>query len=137
MLLKDFETGSMGSAPAQSLTDSTDAGKRINCLAMHHRRLKILFAFPLIAYAALAPASGVVAQGRAPSYATESATGTATISVNASQMIRTVDRRMFGINTAIWDSVFDSVATRSRLQEMSVQALRYPALLRASFGPKP
>src|SRR5882724_8449042 len=93
---------------------------------MRHRGLKILLARVLIAYFALMPASVVVAQDRAAAYATESVTATSTVTVNASQVIRTVDRRMFGINTAIWDSAFDSTATRSGLQEISVQALRFP-----------
>jgi hypothetical protein len=93
---------------------------------MSYGGLKTLFALLLSAYVAFAPAAGTVAQDRAAAYATESATATATITVNAAQVIRTVDRRMFGLNTAIWDSAFDSTATRSRLQEMSVQALRFP-----------
>jgi hypothetical protein len=97
---------------------------------MLYGRSNILFAFLSSLYFAFAPAALIVAQNRvavhAPMPLPESAAATATINVNAAQVTRTVDSRMFGLNTAIWDSVFDSNATRSRLQEMSVQALRFP-----------
>src|SRR5450432_1485304 len=97
---------------------------------MRYRRLKFPFALLLTAYFAFAPAGAIVAQDRVAAHlplpAPESATATATINVNAAQVIRTVDKRMFGVNTAVWDSTFDTTATRSRLQEMSVQALRFP-----------
>jgi hypothetical protein len=40
--------------------------------------------------------------------------------------IRTVDARWFGVNAAIWDSVFDTPDTLSALSEMGCRVLRYP-----------
>jgi hypothetical protein len=48
------------------------------------------------------------------------------VSVNATQTIRTVDARMFGVNTAIWDGVFDTANTISMFVSMNNQALRFP-----------
>ncbi|MDB6108347.1 MAG: Alpha-L-arabinofuranosidase-like protein [Pedosphaera sp.] len=48
------------------------------------------------------------------------------ISVNATQTVRTVDARWFGINTAIWDSAFDTAGTISLLGEMGMQTMRFP-----------
>jgi hypothetical protein len=48
------------------------------------------------------------------------------VSVNATQTVRTVDARMFGMNTAIWDSVFDTSNTISMFVSMNNQALRFP-----------
>lgn len=92
---------------------------------MRQRKLRIHSAL-LSVYFTLASVAPIYAQVRATALAPQTTTATATINVNAAQVIRTVDRRMFGLNTAIWDSAFDSTATRSRLQEMSVQALRFP-----------
>jgi len=51
---------------------------------------------------------------------------TANIHVDAKQPVRTADARHFGINAAIWDSVFDTSANLSLLKEMGCQALRFP-----------
>lgn len=48
------------------------------------------------------------------------------ISVNATQIVRTVDARMFGLNTGIWDSDFSSAQTTALLMEMGALTLRFP-----------
>jgi alpha-L-arabinofuranosidase len=48
------------------------------------------------------------------------------LSVNAGQPVRAVDARWFAVNTAIWDSNFDTPATISLLQEMDARLLRFP-----------
>ena len=48
------------------------------------------------------------------------------ITVDASQTIRTVDLRHFGVNAAVWDAVFDTATTISLLTEMGNQTLRFP-----------
>jgi alpha-N-arabinofuranosidase len=48
------------------------------------------------------------------------------ITVNAAQALRTVDARMFGVNTAIWDGNFDTPETLSLVREMGCLALRFP-----------
>jgi len=48
------------------------------------------------------------------------------VTVNAAQAVRTVDARQFGINTAVWDEVFDTPTTISLLTAMGNQALRFP-----------
>ena len=48
------------------------------------------------------------------------------IRVDATQRIRTVDARLFGVNAAIWDAEFDTPSTVSLLQAMYNQALRFP-----------
>jgi len=48
------------------------------------------------------------------------------VSVSNNQMIRTVDARMFGLNTAVWDGTFNTATTAELLTEADNQALRYP-----------
>jgi alpha-L-arabinofuranosidase len=48
------------------------------------------------------------------------------VNVNATQTVRTVDARMFGVNTAIWDGVFDTANTIGMFTSMNNQALRFP-----------
>lgn len=48
------------------------------------------------------------------------------IGVNATNIIRTADRRWFGINTAVWDGYFDTTNTVSELNEVGLQFLRFP-----------
>ena len=48
------------------------------------------------------------------------------ISLNGTQAVRQVDFRWFGVNTAIWDSNFDTPTTVSLLQEMGNRLLRCP-----------
>jgi len=48
------------------------------------------------------------------------------VSVNATNPVRTVDARVFGINTAAWDGDLDTPSTISVLTNMNSQALRWP-----------
>jgi alpha-N-arabinofuranosidase len=48
------------------------------------------------------------------------------ISLNATQAVRSVDWRWFGINTAIWDSNYDTSQTTALLKEMGTRLLRGP-----------
>lgn len=48
------------------------------------------------------------------------------VNVDATQVVRPVDARLFGINAAVWDSVFDTTNTISMLTDMDNQALRFP-----------
>ena len=48
------------------------------------------------------------------------------VRVDAGQVVRTVDARLFGINGVMWDSYFDTPETVSALRELEVQALRWP-----------
>lgn len=48
------------------------------------------------------------------------------LSVNATQAVRTVDARLFGVNTAAWDGYLDSASTLSVLTDMDNQVLRWP-----------
>ena len=48
------------------------------------------------------------------------------LSLNATKTVRAVDARWFAVNTAIWDSNFDSPSTVSLLQEMGTRLLRGP-----------
>ena len=48
------------------------------------------------------------------------------VSVNATNPVRTVDNRVFGVNTAAWDGDLDTTNTVSILTNMGNQALRWP-----------
>jgi hypothetical protein len=48
------------------------------------------------------------------------------LQVDATQPVRRVDFRHFGVNTAIWDSNFDTPETVSLLEEMGTRLLRGP-----------
>jgi alpha-N-arabinofuranosidase len=48
------------------------------------------------------------------------------VTVNPKQRIRKVDRRMFGINAAVWDGAYASPNTAALLEELDNQALRFP-----------
>jgi hypothetical protein len=48
------------------------------------------------------------------------------ISINATNIIRAADARWFGLNTAIWDSNFDTTFTSNALGELGTQILRFP-----------
>jgi hypothetical protein len=48
------------------------------------------------------------------------------VGVNATNTVRTVDSRVFGINTAAWDGYLDKPSTISILTNMNYQALRWP-----------
>src|SRR5215212_9525897 len=45
--------------------------------------------------------------------------------VDANEIVRTVDARLFGINTAVWDAILDAPATVSALRELNLQMLRF------------
>ncbi|MDB6055774.1 MAG: Alpha-L-arabinofuranosidase-like protein, partial [Verrucomicrobiales bacterium] len=48
------------------------------------------------------------------------------IAVDASNVIRQIDSRMFGLNTAVWDSAFDTSTTTDFLKELDIRVLRFP-----------
>ncbi len=48
------------------------------------------------------------------------------VSVDGKRKIREVDARLFGLNTAIWDSAFNTPTTAGLLNEADNQALRFP-----------
>lgn len=48
------------------------------------------------------------------------------INVNSSNVLRSVDSRWFGFNTAIWDSNFDTPTTVALFRELSAKILRFP-----------
>jgi alpha-N-arabinofuranosidase len=63
------------------------------------------------------------------------------VNADASQIIRTVDARLFGVNTAIWDSILDTPETISALRELDLHILRFGGFsdsyhwLEGTFGP--
>lgn len=50
----------------------------------------------------------------------------ASLTVDAAAPIRTIDSRMFGINTGIWDSLLSSPSTLTLANDIGLRALRYP-----------
>jgi alpha-N-arabinofuranosidase len=48
------------------------------------------------------------------------------VTVNPKQRIRKVDRRMFGLNSAVWDGAYATATTKSLLTELDNQSLRFP-----------
>ncbi len=48
------------------------------------------------------------------------------LNVNAGQILQQVDGRMFGINAAVWDDQFNSMATVTQLKTMGNKILRFP-----------
>ena len=48
------------------------------------------------------------------------------VQVNAGSVIRQVDARIFGVNTAIWDNQLGTAANRTLLAGIGVGSLRYP-----------
>ena len=48
------------------------------------------------------------------------------LTADAGSVVRTVDARMFGLNTAIWDSQLGTADTRTLLANAGIKALRYP-----------
>jgi hypothetical protein len=48
------------------------------------------------------------------------------VTVRPNQVIRSVDRRMFGLNAAVWDGAYASPNTTQLLTELGNQALRFP-----------
>jgi hypothetical protein len=53
--------------------------------------------------------------------------GQVQLTVNAAKSLRTVDPKMFGVNTAIWDSGFTSSANIALLKQSQFKAFRFPA----------
>jgi alpha-L-arabinofuranosidase len=49
-----------------------------------------------------------------------------TVDVVPSRVIRKVDRRLFGLNAAVWDGAYASPNTQALLTELNNQALRFP-----------
>ncbi|MBC8065726.1 MAG: fibronectin type III domain-containing protein [Chlorobia bacterium] len=49
-----------------------------------------------------------------------------TVNVNAAQLGRTVDTRMFGVNAAVWDNAFNTQATINLLNQAGNTTLRFP-----------
>ena len=47
------------------------------------------------------------------------------VRVDAGEIVRIVDARHFGINTAVWDALLDSPETVSALRELDLQVLRF------------
>jgi hypothetical protein len=50
----------------------------------------------------------------------------ANVTVDTTKAVRTVDNRMFGFNTAVWDYAFSDPQTLATLQGIDVQFMRYP-----------
>jgi len=48
------------------------------------------------------------------------------VTVSATEAVRVVDARHFGVNTAVWDSILDTSATTDLLTGMGAGALRFP-----------
>jgi len=48
------------------------------------------------------------------------------LAVDASQTMRPADARWFGLNTAVWDSNFDTASTSNALAELGTRILRFP-----------
>ncbi len=48
------------------------------------------------------------------------------VTIKTKNTVRTVDERLFGLNTAIWDAAFDTATTAELLVEADNRALRFP-----------
>ena len=48
------------------------------------------------------------------------------LTADAGSILRTIDERIFGVNTAIWDSQLGTADTRALLTRAGIAALRYP-----------
>jgi hypothetical protein len=48
------------------------------------------------------------------------------LTLDTSHTVRTVDPRWYGLNTAVWDSYFDTDTTSNALQEIGCRTLRFP-----------
>jgi hypothetical protein len=58
--------------------------------------------------------------------ATTLSSAAATIAVNAASKVRTVDERLFGLNTAVWDQSCNTTETISLLNAAGIRFLRFP-----------
>ncbi len=54
------------------------------------------------------------------------APATVHLNVNAGNVIRTADTRWFGLNTAVWDPTFDTVAKSNLLEQIGYTTFRFP-----------
>lgn len=54
------------------------------------------------------------------------AAATVAIDVSAGVVVRTVDDRMFGLNTAVWDNAFNNAETLPLLRAIDLRMLRFP-----------
>ena len=54
------------------------------------------------------------------------APATVHLDVDVRNVVRTADTRWFGLNTAVWDSDFDSAANSNELQQAGFTTFRYP-----------
>lgn len=61
-----------------------------------------------------------------PLLAAVSAQAQVNVTINANQVVRTVDPRMFALNTAEWDGSFNDPQTLTALQAVQPLLLRYP-----------
>ena len=48
------------------------------------------------------------------------------VGIDSSHSLRAADNRWFGLNTAVWDSNFDTTSTSNALAELGTQILRFP-----------
>lgn len=48
------------------------------------------------------------------------------LNVNAAQLLRQFDSRLFGMNAAVWDNQFGTTATVTQLKNMGAKVLRFP-----------
>jgi alpha-N-arabinofuranosidase len=53
-------------------------------------------------------------------------TNTATVTVDSTNKIRTVDPRIAGLNTAVWDTFLNNATTRTLLQAAKIGVFRFP-----------
>ncbi len=72
------------------------------------------------------PARMALSRAASPRESLAIASSTVAIDVDATQVVRTVDPQLAGINAAIWDSSFESQTTISLLEAMGARMLRFP-----------
>ncbi len=107
-----------------SLSPVIDQGKSFG-VTTDQRGFVRPFDYPSIPNAAGGDGSdiGAVEAGSSP---TNSGYGVSQVNVDASQTVRVADARWFGVNTAIWDSHFDTPSTAAALNELGCRTLRFP-----------
>jgi hypothetical protein len=76
-----------------------------------------------VGIAAISPLLATIAP--TPPVAPQASVST-TVDIDANSVVRTVDDRLFGVNTAVWDSAFNNPETLPLLKEADVRALRFP-----------
>lgn len=70
------------------------------------------------------PGAAFLALGLAMSH--HAGAAVAEVTVNANEVIRTVDDRLFGLNTAVWDNAFTNPETLPLLKAIDIRTLRFP-----------